>query len=97
MPLQETSRDGKNACSPQILHTKLVASEKTVSLSSTNITKKAFSQLSELNLCVSRENSAFLDELLASVRETVEESCRISDPREITYRRPIAFLAGIMV
>ena len=53
--------------------------------------KNAFSRLSELNLCVFNENSALLDELSASVRETVEEGCRIFDPHEITCRRPIAF------
>lgn len=83
--------------SPKMLHTKLVASEKTVSLGSTNITKKAFAQLSELNLCVSNENSAFLRDLAASVRETIRESRKISDPADITYRRPIAFLEGFVV
>ena len=83
--------------SPKMLHTKLVASEKAVSFGSANITKKAFSQLSELNLCVAVTDSPLLLALADSLRDTVKESQRVLDPHKIKYRRPIAFLEGFVV
>ena len=83
--------------SPKMLHTKLILTEKTLSFGSTNITKKAFAQLSELNLFLPRTDCPFVRDAEAYVRGIVEASKRVADAREIKYRRPIAFLEGLIV
>ena len=83
--------------SPRMLHTKLIATEKTVSFGSTNITKKAFSQLSELNLFLERNGSPLTDALLANERARMEEATRMADHRKIRYNAPLAFLEGFVV
>ena len=83
--------------SPKMLHTKLVASEKTLSLGSTNITKKAFRQLDELNLFVENIPCAFCEACLASVRENHAAARRAVSYQEIHYRKPYAFFEGFLV
>lgn len=82
--------------SPKMLHTKLVMNEEQVSFGSTNITKKAFSQLDELNLCVRRLPSPFVSELDLSLREELSFARRVC-AQEIRYRRIKAMLEGLLV
>lgn len=83
--------------SPKMVHTKLIANEKTVSLGSTNITKKAFGQLSELNLFFERPESAFVTRLLENIEENHRISERVGDYRKIKYNRLLAFFEGFLV
>ena len=83
--------------SPKMLHTKLVMSEKLISFGSTNITRKAFAQLDELNLFVPNVDSEFQRAMLCSVSSDLQESRRVSRAEEIPYNRLLAFLEGFVV
>ena len=83
--------------SPKMLHTKLVVSDDLVSFGSTNITKKAFNQLSELNLFVKNTGSEFTDELFGSMKENYSIAKKVSDYREIRYSPIIAAIEGVLV
>ncbi len=56
--------------SDKMVHTKLMMNESLITLGSSNITRKAFHQLDELNLFLPREASSFTDSLEESVDET---------------------------
>ncbi len=83
--------------SPKMLHTKLVINEDLISFGSTNITKKAFGQLDELNLFVKNTDSAFRDTLMGSVGSDMRGAKRVLHHREIKYNRLLAFLEGFIV
>ncbi len=82
--------------SPKMVHTKLVANETWVSFGSCNITKKAFRQLDELNLFLPRENETAA-QLMESVKENHDLSCRVTDWRDVKYNRLLAWLEGFLV
>lgn len=83
--------------SPRMLHTKLLLNEETVSFGSTNITKKAFGQLSELNLFVPNGDFAFAEALRQSVASDLAEATEVTDAGSLRYRRVIAALEGLLV
>ncbi len=83
--------------SPKMVHTKLVANEEMVSFGSTNITKKAFAQLSELNLFVRRNGETFPTALMESVAENQRLARRVESWRDICYHRLLAWLEGFLV
>ncbi len=83
--------------SPKMLHTKLLVSEKTISLGSANITKKAFSQLAELNLALANVPSPFCDALLANMHTTFAEARRVTSERDLSCNRLLAWLEGFLV
>ncbi len=83
--------------SPKMVHTKMVINERYISFGSTNITKKAFHQLDELNLFTFNESCAFQQALLASVEENYALAERIQAYTHIKYRAFIAFLEGFLV
>ena len=83
--------------SPRMLHTKLVVNENYISFGSTNITKKAFHQLSELNLFLKNENSAFRNDIYNSIAHDIEESKEIKSYKDIKYNRILAFFEGFLV
>ena len=83
--------------SPKMLHTKLMMNDTYISLGSTNITKKAFSQLDEQNLFVERTGSEFERTLMESIRRDIAQGRRVRDHREIRYRRLMAFMEGFFV
>ena len=83
--------------SPKMVHTKLVANEKTVSFGSTNITKKAFGQLTELNLFALRNGEAFPTALMESVAENQRLSRRVEHWEDIRYNRLLAWMEGFLV
>jgi len=95
--LKET--DGKIAVylSPKMLRTKLVMNEQLISLGSTNITKKAFCQLDELNLFVKNTDSAFRKVLTASIDKDIKGARHITNYRDIAYRRLRAWTEGFLV
>ena len=83
--------------SPRMLHTKLVMNEQYISFGSTNITKKAFAQLNELNLFVRNEASDFTAAMRESIAADRAEARQVRDFRQISCRRVLAFLEGFMV
>ena len=96
--LLKASRGGIRVyLSPKMLHTKLMVSDGLISLGSTNVTKKAFAQLDELNLFVRRTDSPFDRALLASVEEENKMARRVRHAREVPYRPLMAFLEGFVV
>ena len=82
--------------SPKMVHTKLVANEDWVSFGSTNITKKAFGQLSELNLFLPRESET-TQQFMESVEENHALSRHIESWQEVKYNRLLAWLEGFLV
>ena len=82
--------------SPKMVHTKLVANEEWVSFGSTNITKKAFRQLDELNLFLPRGGET-AQQLVASVRENHALSRLVTNWRDVSYNRLLAWLEGFLV
>ena len=82
--------------SPKMVHTKLVANENWVSFGSTNITKKAFRQLDELNLFLPRRSET-AEQLMASVRENHALSRVVTDWREVKHNRLLAWVEGLLV
>ena len=83
--------------SPKMVHTKLLRSEKTITLGSTNITKKAFAQLSELNLFLKNQSSPFVLTLIEAMDENYALSTRIDRPGDIRYNPLMAFIEGFLV
>ena len=82
--------------SPKMVHTKLVANEGWVSVGSTNITKKAFHQLDELNLFLPRQSET-ARQLMESVRENHAISRPVTDWRAVKFNRLLAWLEGFLV
>lgn len=83
--------------SPKMVHTKLLANEKWISFGSCNITKKAFRQLSELNLFVPRCGSDFDRQLMESVTQEQSLSRCVREYRTVRYNRVLAWLEGFLV
>jgi len=83
--------------SPKMVHTKLVANESWISFGSTNITKKAFRQLSELNLFVKNDESAFCKALRESVAENQHLSKQITDYKTISYNYILGWAEGLLL
>jgi cardiolipin synthase len=83
--------------SPRMVHAKMMYNEKEISLGSSNITKKAFQQLSELNVVLPRNGSAVVQRLLESDAENRRIARRVKDPKEIRYRRFAAWLESLVV
>lgn len=81
----------------KMAHTKLVMNEKIISFGSTNITKKAFGQLDELNLFIDNGPSAFRDALYESIVENSAYFTRVEEHKKIKYNRLLAFLEGFLV
>lgn len=83
--------------SPKMLHTKLVLTEQAVSFGSTNITKKAFGQLDELNLCFANADTPFCAALRENMANEEALAAPVSDYRTIRYNRFLAWLEGFLV
>ena len=83
--------------SPRMLHTKMVINDEYISFGSTNITKKAFGQLSELNLFIKNVDSDFRKTLAADVEKNYAAARRVNSYKEIKYNRLLAFFEGFLV
>lgn len=96
--LMRLTNNGIALCfTPKMMHTKMVINEKMISFGSTNITKKAFGQLDELNLQIENVPCPLRDALLESVADNQALARRINDEKEIRYNRFLAFLEGFLV
>ena len=83
--------------SPKMVHTKMMITERYISFGSTNITKKAFKQLDELNLFVFNQPCAFQSALMESVKENYALAERVNAYTDISYNRFQALLEGMLV
>ncbi len=82
--------------SPKMVHTKLVMNENSLSFGSTNITKKAFNQLSELNIKLDTKNNE-TELLIYSIIDNQKLSKKIDNYKIIKYNKILAFLEGFLV
>ncbi len=80
-----------------MIHTKLFYNEKLLTMGSTNITKKAFKQLTELNLTVERNEDNFFKKLDSSIENTISESIKITKETDIKYNFPMTILESLFV
>ena len=96
--LMKKTNNGINTYfSPKMLHTKLIFNEKTISFGSSNITKKAFNQLSEINFVLEKGEEYLRKELIESVNENIRLSEKIKTYKKIPYNRFMAYLEGFLV
>lgn len=95
--MKKTGNGVQGYLSPKMLHTKLLYTERICTFGSTNITKKAFGQLDELNLFFERTGSELEKELLNSVEENIALAQRVEDYKEIKYNKVKAFFEGFLV
>ncbi len=71
--------------SPDMTHTKLARSEKTICLGSCNITKNAFDTLDELNLIVPADDSEFSKQVIESSEHIIQNAAKVSCSEELKY------------
>ncbi len=81
---------------PKMMHTKLMANEKLISLGSANMMKNTFDQLGELNLYVYRCHSRFCNRLLNSVEENISLAQHITHHKQLHYSAIKALFEGLM-
>lgn len=80
--------------SNKMVHTKLIVTEKIISLGSTNIANKSFNVLSELNIFMKNVECEFSNELFSSIDENISLSEKVTDFKSIKYNKFVAFLEG---
>ena len=95
--MKKTNNGIKLFFSPKMVHTKLIIADDLISFGSTNITKKAFKQLNELNLCIYKYDCFFVNRLLTSINDNYQLSYKIKTYKDIKYNRLIAFFEGFFV
>ncbi len=83
--------------SKKMLHTKLMLTEKAISFGSCNITKKAFGQLDELNLCIENSDAPFPTALRESLARELAAATPVSTYRTVRYCPMIALAEGLLV
>lgn len=83
--------------SKKMVHTKMMINDEYISMGSTNITKKAFNQLNELNLFIKNVKSKFRDHLLESVEENYKLADKIDSYKSIKYNKLMAKVESILV
>lgn len=80
-----------------MLHAKLIMNEKRIIVGSCNITDKAFTKLSELDVVVGNEDSLFARQVNNSIEELLNNSIQIKDSDEIKFNHIMAFLESIIM
>lgn len=83
--------------SPKMVHTKMVINDDTISFGSTNITKKAFAQLNELNIFLHNGDSPLIQAMRASIDHNYQCAVKISDYRAVRYNPVKAYLESFLV
>lgn len=83
--------------SGRMVHAKLLLSERELCLGSCNISKKAFRQLDELNLCLPNDESPFAAAVRRSVEDTFAEARWVTDASMLRYNAPVAALEGLLM
>ncbi len=83
--------------SDRMVHAKLLLSERELCLGSCNISKKAFGQLDELNLCLPNDDGAFAAAVRASAEETIAEARRVTDVSMLRHNRLVAAMESLLM
>lgn len=83
--------------SDYMLHAKLLMSEKELSIGSCNVSKKAFRQLDELNVFLPNDGGAFAASVRESVKATIAEAQRVTDPAMLRHSALLARLESVLV
>lgn len=95
--MKKTNNNIKLYFSPKMVHTKMIVTEKEITIGSTNITNKSFNVLSELNIFIKNENCELTNLLFESIKINIEQSKIISSYKDIKYNKLIAFIHGLIV
>ena len=95
--LKKTNNEIKAYLSPKMVHTKMIINDDYITFGSTNITKKAFKQLSELNLFIKNVESNIRNDLMKSIKENQSLSQEITSYKDIKYNKLMAFVEGVLV
>ena len=80
-----------------MLHAKLIMNEKRIIVGSCNITDKAFTKLSELDVVVDNDDSLFARQVNNSIEELINNSIQIKDSDAIKFNHIMAFLESIIM
>lgn len=83
--------------SKKMIHTKMMITDEGISFGSTNITKKAFNQLNELNIVLKNIECKLKDKLEESVKENYKEAKKINSHKEIKYNKLLARIERFIV
>ncbi len=83
--------------SPDMVHTKLLMSEKRVSMGSCNITKYAFGKLDELNLETDIDASPFCEAVKASVEERFRAAAEVKSEADLSFSPGKALVEGLFM
>ena len=80
-----------------MLHAKLIMNEKRIIVGSCNITDKAFTKLSELDVVVGNDDSLFARQVNNSIEELLNNSIQIKDSDANKFNHIMAFLESIIM
>ena len=80
-----------------MIHAKLLCNKKTLTMGSTNITKKAFNQLAELNITLNRTDAVFFKDIEESIQKTISESIKIASAKDIKFNLTMTLLESLFV
>ena len=80
-----------------MIHAKLLCNEETLTMGSTNITKKAFNQLAELNITLNRTDAVFFKDIEESIQKTISESIKIASAKDIKFNLTMTLLESLFV
>ena len=83
--------------SPKMIHTKMIINDDYISIGSTNITKKAFNQLDELNLFIKNINSEIKYKLDENIKENYAKARKINDYKEIKYNKARSSIESLLI
>ena len=96
--LMELTENGvKVYLSKKMIHTKMMITDEEISFGSTNITKKAFKQLNELNIVFQNIESKLKTKLEESVKENYKDAKRVVSYKDIKYNKLLARLERFLV
>ena len=96
--LMELTENGvKVYLSKKMIHTKMMITDEEISFGSTNITKKAFKQLNELNIVLQNIESKLKTKLEESVKENYKDAKRVVSYKDIKYNKLLARLERFLV
>jgi cardiolipin synthase len=95
--MRKSSGKVKVFLSDKMVHTKLLMNESLITLGSSNITRKAFNQLDELNLFLPRDTSAFTKLLEESVDDIFSAAHALNCSAQLSYHHFRAALESLFL
>ena len=83
--------------SNKMVHTKMIINDEYISFGSTNITKKAFNQLSELNIFLKNDDSLLCNVLKSNVKQNYKLSKQIYNYKDIKYNKIKSKIESVLI